>query len=183
MTDIATGRVVTNGESHRGDSRTPVREPDDCLPPGALQRAVLLVGAVHDEGPREVEQVLRRLSLHELRALAVTLAAMVPVDQTPRELLAWNDEPTGGEQPQIAVAPGQAPLFSTAEVAAPDLLAATGPKLKPCGTRTAAERHIANGEPLDPACKRARREYYADHGRKRREREREKRQGNDEGVA
>jgi len=44
-----------------------------------------------------------------------------------------------------------------------------GPKaLQPCGTRAAAERHIANGEPLDGACLAARRRFYRDRKRDQR---------------
>lgn len=44
-----------------------------------------------------------------------------------------------------------------------------GPKpLQPCGTRSAAERHLANGEPLDAACLAARRKYYRERPRTQR---------------
>src|SRR5438874_2361003 len=70
----------------------PRQEPESVdLPPKTLRAAQLLTGAVHDEGPAEVAAILRPLAPQQLRALAVTLAAMVPVDYSPAELLAWND--------------------------------------------------------------------------------------------
>ena len=49
--------------------------------------ACRLAGAVRDD-PDEVARILREHSEH-LYALVVVLAAMVPEDQTPRDLLAW----------------------------------------------------------------------------------------------
>ena len=43
---------------------------------------------------------------------------------------------------------------------------APGRRRKPCGTRSAAERHIERGEPLDDACAAARRKYYRDRARR-----------------
>lgn len=160
-----------SNELHRGDSRPSVRPDHEPLPPGALQRAVLLVGAVHDEGPGEVAQLLTPLDVPDLYALAVTLAALVPVDATPRELLAWNDQrPTRRAMPDPSTQPA---LFPAVAISPATRSSRTGQKLRPCGTRTAAERHLANGEELDPACEQARRDYYAEAGRTRRQRQRE----------
>lgn len=49
--------------------------------------------------------------------------------------------------------------------------------LQPCGTRSAAERHLQRGELLDDACLAARREYFRDRERLRR---RTRRSGLDE---
>lgn len=42
----------------------------------------------------------------------------------------------------------------------------------PCGTRSAAERHLRNGEPLDRACLDARRTYYRNRQRQQQHRRR-----------
>jgi hypothetical protein len=100
------------------------------LPPDALARAALLVGAVHDHGPAEVDQILRRCTHHDLLALSVTLAALVPCEYSVSELLAWND--CQWERPPLDVVPD--------------------PKeLQPHGTHAAFNRHRKAGdEPCDP---------------------------------
>ncbi len=62
----------------------------DCIPRRYLDQAARLIGAAHDEGPGEVAAVLAIVD--DLRGLAITLAALVPDDQTFTELLAWNDQ-------------------------------------------------------------------------------------------
>lgn len=64
----------------------------DCLPADLIAAAMRLVGAVRDEGPDEVAAVLADV---DLRGLCVTLAAMVPDNKTPSELLQWNDRRYG----------------------------------------------------------------------------------------
>lgn len=145
------GGPVTANESHRSGSRTPVRPAQDTLPPGAVQRAVLLVGAVHDEGPREVAMLLNPLTRADLNAVAVTLAAMVPADYTPAELLAWNDAQYVRPEPSEP-AGNQAPLFPTMLVTR---------RLKPHGTHAAFNRHKNAGEIPCPACQLGEREYQA----------------------
>lgn len=156
MTVIDLGTTVISRESQPRSSRTPVRDLDECLPAGALQRAVLLVGAVHDEGPREVAMLLNRLDRSELTALAVVLAALVPADYTPAELLAWNDH----QYARPSTRPGpdvQPPLFP--------VVAANGQLLKPHGTHAAFNRHKKRGEEVCEPCVFGERDYQRDRKR------------------
>lgn len=82
---------------------------NDCLPPDLISAAMRLVGAVRDEGRDEVNAVMVGV---DLRGLCVTLAAMVPDDQSAADLLAWNDrpqlpydKPTGAGFPQLRSVP------------------------------------------------------------------------------
>lgn len=60
------------------------------LPTTALQQALDLVMTVHDEGPPEVQAAIQRIT--DVPAVLVTLAALVPANQTVQQLLAWNDD-------------------------------------------------------------------------------------------
>lgn len=117
---------------------------DGCLPARAVQRAQLLVGAVRDRDKDDVAAVLTRLPRRELYGLAVTLAAMLPVDSTPSELLAWNDS----------------------EV--PIRLLTPRPPLLPHGTHAAYNRHRNNGEQACPTCLAAESDYTRTRMRKTR---------------
>lgn len=155
MTATNHGGRVSREELHRRRSDT----TDDSLPPGALQRAVLLVGAVHDEGPREVGMLLNPLTRDDLNAVVVTLAAMVPADYTPAELLAWNDAQYN--RPLATPYPGdQPPLFPA--------VAANGHRLRPHGTHAAFARHKNAGEdPCEP-CVFGERDYQRNRKRNNR---------------
>lgn len=59
----------------------------------ALTRAQHLAGMVRDCGPDAIGAYLDNLTSDELYALTVTLAALVPIDQTPAELLDWLHHP------------------------------------------------------------------------------------------
>lgn len=116
---------------------------NDCLPPDLIAAAMRLVGAVRDEGRDEVNAVMAGV---DLRGLCVTLAAMVPDDRTPSELLEWNDLP-------------KKPRSHHAEV--------PGPRLpQPCGTHAAFVRHKARGETVDPECVSAERKYQRERVRR-----------------
>ena len=94
--------------------------------------ACQLAGHVHAHDKTAIHHIIRRLTPHEAYALIVVLAAMIPQDQTPRELLAWTEHrPT---RPRLV-------------------------KLKPCGTHAAYWRHKNRGEPIDPHCLNAERDY------------------------
>lgn len=60
----------------------------------AIVRAQNFVGIVRDEGTDAIGAYLDNLNRTDLYALTVALAAMVPHDRTPAELLAWIDGPT-----------------------------------------------------------------------------------------
>jgi len=69
------------------------------LPSNALDRAQRLAAIVHgDGGPDEVAQLLTGLDREALYALCVALAAMVDVDRTVAELLAWYEKSQGNKR-------------------------------------------------------------------------------------
>lgn len=70
----------------------------------AIIRAQNLAGMVRDEGPDAIGRYLDALDRGQLYALTVALAAMVDVDQTPADLLAWITEPDPG-QPALPIPP------------------------------------------------------------------------------
>lgn len=134
---------------------TGVVHSGDNLPAEAVATAVRLAGAVHDDGPDEVGAILRHLTPQQLRALAVTLAAMVPVEYTPVELLAWNDHRYA--RPAAAPAPDrQPPLFPAVMVTR---------ELRPHGTHAAFVRHRTNKEEPCEACWHGEREYQRNRKR------------------
>lgn len=55
----------------------------------AIDRASHVACLVRDEGPDRIGEYLDRLTVDELYALVVTLAAMTPVDQPAATLLQW----------------------------------------------------------------------------------------------
>src|SRR5438270_140440 len=155
MTVIQHGRRVTptlvitsTGFTHSGDS---------CLPADAIATALRLIGAVHEEGPHEVAAVLHRLDRQDLVALAVTLAAMVPDDYTPVELLAWNDSRYTPVEPPAPVT--QPPLFPAVLVTR---------QLKPHGTHAAFALHRKHSEEPCDACWHGEREYQRNRKRNNR---------------
>ena len=55
----------------------------------ALDAAIRLVSLVREEGPDGIGEFLDRRTRDGLYGLVTALAAMVPDDQTPEDLLAW----------------------------------------------------------------------------------------------
>lgn len=55
----------------------------------AIRRAQTFAGLVRDEGPDSIGAFLDNLTGDEHYALTVTLAAMLPIDHTPADLLDW----------------------------------------------------------------------------------------------
>lgn len=121
----------TTGGRRRGDAR---------LPPRALYTAQLLIGAVRDNNATAVARLITRLPARDLQALAVTLAALVPYDQSIRELLAWND----------------------------DLRTPDGRQLQPHGTHAAYTRHKKRGEQPCDDCMVGERNFQRARARNRR---------------
>jgi len=107
------------------------------ITPIACQRA----GHVRAHDKRAIFNTIRGLTTEEAYALVVTLAAMIPQDQTVRELLAWTEQPP--TRPRTV-------------------------KLKPCGTHAAYARHKTRGEPIDPRCLNAERTYQRNRKREQR---------------
>lgn len=112
------------------------------LPPRAVSRAMRLAAAVHDYEQLDVHDLLSELTRGDLYGVAVALAAMVDVDQTPRQLLAWND-PDSSDKP--------------------------GRFMAPCGTHAAFNRHKSRGETPCPDCREGERVFQ--RHRRRRERQ------------
>jgi hypothetical protein len=61
----------------------------DRLAEYATGDAIALAGLVRDEDPRVVFGALAHYTHEQLAVLAVALAAMVPTDRSPADLLAW----------------------------------------------------------------------------------------------
>jgi hypothetical protein len=115
--------------------------------------AARLAGAVHDRDPAAVACLLGKVPAGAKDALAVVLAAMVDVDQSPRDLLAWVRWDERG-QPRPAPGAGAS--------------GRRGPRsLKPCGTPAAYTRHRRRGEQPCQACKRAHADHAAQRARER----------------
>ena len=105
--------------------------------------AASFVGVVRNEDRGNVTRFLRGLTQHERDALPVILAAMIPDDQTPADLLKWVDWDEFGR-----------PLPPDTVLVLHDGGRKRGPKpTLPCGTPAAYKRHLANGERPDEACR------------------------------
>lgn len=108
--------------------------------------AASFVSVVRDEDRDAITAFLAKRTAHERDALLVILAAMIPDDRTPADLLSWVtwDEHGYPLPPDTVLVlhqggrkPGPAPKPPG--------------ELAPCGTATAAKRHYANGErPCEP---------------------------------
>jgi len=120
-----------------------VTEPDTCLPARALYTAQLLIGAVRDGNASQVNRQIGGMDPPQLRELVVTLAALVPYDQSIRELLAWNDEQWHVHGRKVQ-------------------------RLRPHGTHAAYARHRNHGEPACDDCLEAERLYQRARDRRRR---------------
>lgn len=139
-----------------GESRSPAHELTD-LPVRAVGRAARLAGAVHEGGPDDVAAVLCPLNRPELLELAVALAAMVPTDYSPGDLLAWNDRRYADVEAQF-----QSPLVLV-ESAKGNRRA-----LQPHGTHAAFNRHRKRGESPCVGCWQGERDFQRERARRRR---------------
>ena len=77
----------------RRDSDVLPHPDGDRLAEVAVGRAQRLACAIRDDGAWEVARITDDLSRDELVALAVVLAAMVPLDRSVADLLAWVQQP------------------------------------------------------------------------------------------
>lgn len=93
---------------------------------------------LRDEDPADVRRAVDALPVDEVRDLVLLLAACVPVDVPAHALLGWWRHP-----PRVDERP-------------------------PCGSRRAARRHRARGEPVDALCRWAELETERVRGRERR---------------
>lgn len=130
---------------------------DNCLPAAAVGAALRLVGAIHDHGPDDVAAILDGLTRQDLLALVVTVAAMVPDDYSPVELLAWNDS----RYARVTTPPAalQPPLFPAIAVTR---------QLKPHGTHAAFTLHRVHREEPCDACWHGERDYQRNRKRNNR---------------
>lgn len=105
--------------------------------------AASFVGVVRDEDRDGVTSFLSGLTEHERAALPVILAAMVPDDLSPADLLRWVTWDEFGR-----------PLPPDAELVLHHGGRKRGPAPSmPCGTPAAYKRHLARGERPDEACR------------------------------
>lgn len=133
----AVGAVLSLGEG--GSTAT----TGSCLPSRAVERSLKLIGAVRDRDRTSVARILTKLSARDLYAIAVTCAAMIPDDQSPCDLLAWNDD--------AAFIPTPAPANRA-----------------PHGTHAAFNRHRTAGQHPCDDCWDGERLYQRVRGRRRR---------------
>ena len=100
--------------------------------------AAEFAGLVHGDGDRDtIAAFLHGLPAEERGALPVILAAMIPPDRTPAELLSWVTWDEYGRP----LPPGTELVMSSGRRRhIPDLEPAE------CGTRRAYNRHLSNGE-------------------------------------
>ena len=106
--------------------------------------AAEFVGVVRDEDRDSVGRFLARLPRQERDALPVILAAMIPDDRTPADLLSWVTWDEFGRP-----LPADTVLMLAERKPGPALS-------QPCGTVSAYKRHYANGERPCEACREAR---------------------------
>ena len=108
-----------------------------------IPKALDLAGLVHgDGGAQDIDAFLRRLTLDDAGPLLVILAAMVNVEATTADILAWC---TWDEFGRPLPRPGEK-----------------------CGTFQAYRHHLERGELMDDACAEAGRVYYRERNRRRR---------------
>jgi hypothetical protein len=115
----------------------------------AVRDGLELVGLVHEFGQDTIAEFLRARDRPGIEALVVALAAMVPEDRTPDQLLAWLRP----RRPRAKAAPKP---------------------LRACGTHAAFNRHKALGEPPCDRCVLGERQYQRDQARLQRQRARER---------
>jgi hypothetical protein len=109
--------------------------------------AMAFVGAVRDVDGDGIAEFLKGLSGDERLTLLVILAAMVPHDQAPQDLLAWVDwDEFGAPLPEGA----QMVLYSPYR---------RGGMPASCGTRGAYQRHLKAQEPPCDPCRAAESDY------------------------
>ena len=113
----------------------------------AVKDGLELVGIVRDYGLDTITEFVRQRDRHQLEAMAVALAAMVPDDQPVSALLAWI-EPEHVDRSRPSKAGRKPPR-----------------ELRPCGTHAAFVRHKAAGQDPCGSCQGAERIYQ--RGRKR----------------
>jgi hypothetical protein len=124
--------------------------------PSAMELACM----VRDEDAKSIGSWIRSLSAAEKDALLVVLAAMVPVDRTPQELL---EHVTWDEHGRALPAGAEMVLWTPQR--------RVRQNLRPCGTPAAIARHYAHGEPLCEACGAVRKERRAAEYARKKQRE------------
>lgn len=125
-----------------------------------------LAGLVRDCDREEIGEFIASVAggqelPESITALLVVQAAMIDVGQTRAELLGWVTWDEYGN-PLPGVPRDEA---GPRRLDAPEPWEPEPGELKPCGTYAAWRRHYDAGEPIDEACARAAREYWAERKR------------------
>lgn len=115
------------------------------LPERMVPVACQLAGRVRERNPHAIRYLISQLTPRERYTLTVVLAAMIPDDRSPGQLLAWVEDD----------AP---PTSGPAAVRA----------LQPCGTHAAFARHQAHDEDPCQRCRNAERVYQQTRAQRRR---------------
>ena len=129
----------------------------------AVKDGLELVGIVRDYGVDTITEFVRQRDRHQLEAMAVALAAMVPDDQPVSALLAWIEPP-----PTPRVLPVPTPRRLPPSVPADSEYGTSwldDRVRKECGTHTAHNRHTSRGEQPCAACVVGERAYQRDRKR------------------
>uniref|UniRef100_UPI003F49745A hypothetical protein n=1 Tax=Streptosporangium sp. CA-235898 TaxID=3240073 RepID=UPI003F49745A len=130
--------------------------------------AMRLVGIVHEEGPDATAEFLAGLTAEQQYALPIILAAMVPDDRTPAELLGWYE---------VRLSDLKKRRRSTASLPEGETQpAGTVVDLQPCPSPAAYKRHLARGEQACDPCKEASRRYRQELYQTRKSRKNRRRQ-------
>lgn len=124
--------------------------------------ACQLACLVRDSGRDEIGKFLATLGAGERDALLVVLAAMVPDDTAPGDLLSWI---TWDEYGRPLPSPSHA---KGGGVALPPRRRPGRAAVQPCGTYAAYSRHKDRGELIDGECTEAARAYWRDRERTKR---------------
>jgi hypothetical protein len=118
----------------------------------AVTDALELISLVRDLDPALVHERIGAMSRPWMEATCIALAAMVPVDQTPAELLAWCDPDL-----QRREADRRRRILRAAKATR---------NLRPHGTHAAYARHKTNGTVPCDLCVAAERTYQRDRKRR-----------------
>ena len=128
----------------------------------AVLEGLELVGIVRDYGVDTIESWVRRRQRTDLEAIVVALAAMVPDDKTPAELLRWLDPDRLSRNARTRAREARRKAAVVRAGAPIDRV------FQPCGTHAAFNRHRSRGEDPCGVCIAGERIYQRLRARDRR---------------